>query len=644
METTRFSQFLLAALTLAASTLPAAAQEHKIGAYTSEASGFIAPSDAAFSSNGSFLVLEADRDCVSMLDINGEPGRRLGQSGDGPGEFHDPRALEFGPDGRLYVADTGNHRIQVFEGTSLTFLLSFGSFGRGLGDLASPAGLAVTETEVFVADSLNNRIAVFDLDGHATRTFGTRGSGPGEFSRPTDVAVDDEGNAYVTDGWNHRVQKFDAAGEHVKSWGDFGPHPGFFATPMGITYHDGELFVADRDNHRIQVFDTDGELLYAWGLHAIRPRESEGKLHYPIRVAISKGNGFCQGGGHAVVVESVEDRIQWFDYTQDGADPPVAGSLDRSVSVHYGGSVDSAGGWMTLVEPTRPAALIWDDATTIAELDPISVSRVSSWGRGFGQFRMPVDTAVDLERSLLYVADPGNLRVAAWKIERDEGPIKYQPDLLRLAFSIDLAKLSCAFEHPGPIEATALEIGHGGELEGSLLVADARTHSVIEIGTAEGTLSAWFQWPHPDQEPLLEATDLALSPGGDTLYVADRIAGHVRAFARTEGGQTFTFRGPEDDPLVRPAGICVDSDGFIYVTDEARHRIAKFAPTGERLATWGQQGLGALEFFKPRGIAVRADGHLLVLDHGNHRGQILSTDGEFLHVFGSQLFIEPAQR
>lgn len=638
METTRLAQFLLAALTLAAGAPSATAQEHKLGAYASEVPGFASPAAAAFVAGGTTLVLESNLDRVTAINSDGTTEALFGESGDGPGQFHDPRAMELGPDGRLYIADTGNHRIEVFEGPRFEFALAMGGFGRGLGDLASPLGLAVTETEIFVADSLNNRIAVFDLDGHATRTFGTRGSGPGEFSRPTDVAVDDEGNAYVTDGWNHRVQKFDAAGEHVQSWGDFGPHPGFFATPMGITHHDGELFVADRDNHRIQVFDTEGELLYAWGLHAIRPRESEGRLHYPIRVAISAD------GTKATVVEGVEDRVQLFVRTEDGAEPPVAGSLDRSVSVHYGGSVDSAGGWMTLVEPTRPAALIWDDATTIAELDPISVSRVSSWGRGFGQFRMPVDTAVDLEHSLLYVADPGNLRVAAWKIVRDEGPIKYQPDLLALAFSIDLAKLPCAFEHPGPIEATALEIGHGGELEGSLLVADARTRSVIEIGTADGTLSAWLQWPHPDEEPLLEATDLALSPDGSTLYVADRIDGCVRAFARTAGGQTLTFRGPEADPLVRPAGICVDSAGFVYVTDEALHRIAKFAPTGERLATWGQQGLGALEFFKPRGIAVRADGHLVILDHGNHRGQILSTDGEFLHVFGSQLFIEPAQR
>ena len=638
METTRAAKPLLTALALAAGAALAPAQEHKLGAYDSEVPGFASPADAVFVAGDTTLVLEADLDRVTAIQGDGTTAALFGGSGDGPGQFRDPRAMELGPDGRLYIADTGNHRIEVFEGPRFEFALSIGSFGRGLGDLASPLGLAVTETEIFVADSLNNRIAVFDLDGHATRAFGTRGSGPGELSRPTDVAVDAEGNAYVTDSWNHRVQKFDAAGEHVLSWGDFGPHPGFFATPMGITHHAGELFVADRDNHRIQVFDTAGELLYAWGLHAIRPRESEGKLHYPIRIAIAPD------GVRATVVEGVEDRVQSFAATVDGAEPPAAGSLDRSVSVHYGGSVDSAGGWMTLVEPTRPAALIWDDATTVAELEPISVSRVSSWGRGFGQFRMPVDTAIDVERSLLYVADPGNLRIAAWSIERDEGPIKYQPDLLRLAFSIDLAKLPCEFEHPGPIVATALELGHGGELEDSLLVADASTRSVIEIGSSEGVLAAWLQWPSADDTPLLEATDVALSPGGHTLYVADRVAGCVRAFPHTEGGQTFTFRGPEDDPLVRPAGLCVDGAGFIYVTDEALHRVAKFAPTGERLATWGRQGLGALEFFKPRGIAVRADGHLVVLDHGNHRAQILSTDGEFLHVFGSLLFIEPAQR
>lgn len=612
------------------------AQEVKLGAYVSETGGLAAPSDAAFDASGVLYVLEADFDRISTLSADGETAVVLGGSGDGPGQFRDPRALEFGPDGRLYVADTGNHRIQVFEGPRLEFVLSIGSIGTGLGDLKSPTGLAVSDTHIYVADSLNDRVEVFDRDGRSVRTLGLRGSGTGELSRPTDVAVDAEGNTYVTDAWNHRVQKFDADGEPVKAWGDFGPHPGFLATPMGITHAAGQLFVADRDNHRVQVFDTDGALLYSWGLHAIRPRESAGKLHYPNRVAVTPD------GSRAAVLEGFENRLQVFGPTEDGAEPPAAGSLDRSVAAHYGGAVDSAGGWMTLVEPTRPAALIWDDATRVAELEPISVSRVSAWGRGFGEFRMPVDAAVDVERSLLYVLDPGNLRLAAWRIERDEGDIKYQPDLLVLAFSLDLTVLPRAFDGSGPIEGTAIEVAPAGD--DAVLIADARSRSVLEISTVDGELGAQRRWPTPGERPLLEATDLALSADGSQLYVADRVAGEVRVFPRTGDGEATAFRGPDDDPLVRPAGLCVDGDGFVYVTDAARHRISKFDPAGERVAVWGTEGLGALEFFKPRGIALRSDGNLVVLDHGNHRGQILSRDGEFLHVFGSLLFIRPAQR
>ena len=83
----------------------------------------------------------------------------------------------------------------------------------------------------------------------------------GLFRQPTDVAWDSEGNIYITDGYiNSRVAKYDKNGDWVKSWGTKGTGPGQFNIPHAIVIdRNNNIFVADRTNRRIQVFDTDGK-------------------------------------------------------------------------------------------------------------------------------------------------------------------------------------------------------------------------------------------------------------------------------------------------------------------------------------------------------------------------------------------------
>src|SRR3984893_8750747 len=85
----------------------------------------------------------------------------------------------------------------------------------------------------------------------------------GLFRQPTDVAWDSDGNIYITDGYvNSRVAKYDKNGDWVKSWGEKGTEPGQFRLPHAIVIdHNNNLYVGDRTNRRIQVFDTDGKFL-----------------------------------------------------------------------------------------------------------------------------------------------------------------------------------------------------------------------------------------------------------------------------------------------------------------------------------------------------------------------------------------------
>jgi DNA-binding beta-propeller fold protein YncE len=86
------------------------------------------------------------------------------------------------------------------------------------------------------------------------------------FNRPTDVAWDAAGNIFVADGYNNsRVVKYDKNGRYIKSWGGRGTDPGQFRTVDAIALDaKGNVYAADRENKRIQVFDNDGKFLTQW--------------------------------------------------------------------------------------------------------------------------------------------------------------------------------------------------------------------------------------------------------------------------------------------------------------------------------------------------------------------------------------------
>lgn len=131
----------------------------------------------------------------------------FGRTGDRDGELNRPEGLDIGPDGRVYVADSGNHRIQVFSPEG-RWLLSYGRPGRGVGELSYPYDVRVDrEGRQYVCEFGGSRIQIFDRDHRPLEIIGGPGDGPGRFSNPWSVVLDSEGNLYVADAGNHRVQK-----------------------------------------------------------------------------------------------------------------------------------------------------------------------------------------------------------------------------------------------------------------------------------------------------------------------------------------------------------------------------------------------------------------------------------------------------
>ena len=99
------------------------------------------------------------------------------------------------------------------------------------------------------------------------KTWGTYGTGDGQFNHPGGIVVDASGNVYVADGWNKRIQKFTSDGIFLTKWGSNGSGDGQFTSPYGLAVDAaGNIFVADAStNERIQKFTSDGAFLAKWG-------------------------------------------------------------------------------------------------------------------------------------------------------------------------------------------------------------------------------------------------------------------------------------------------------------------------------------------------------------------------------------------
>ena len=211
----------------------------------------------------------------------------------------------------------------------------------------TPSGVAISRGEVVVTEWCGHCVSVFGLHGERLRSFGTRGSGQGQFDSPSGIAVDADGNIIVADYFNNRIQKFSTDGQFIAAVGTRGSSPLQFAGPMGVAvnkinnmvyvvdggnacirvlYSDlifcstfgkrgtgegqfrhpscvacdcsGTVYVADSYNHRIQVFTADGRFKRMFGGRG----EGRGELKYPDGVAVNNDILYVTDGNHRVSV------------------------------------------------------------------------------------------------------------------------------------------------------------------------------------------------------------------------------------------------------------------------------------------------------------------------------------------------------
>ncbi len=218
------------------------------------------------------------------------------------GLFSFPQDLALDSAGNVYVTDYGNRRIQKFDNDG-NFLQTWGTKGSGNGQFQVPAGIAIGNEFVYVVDNDLNRVQKFDTSGKYITQWGSKGTESGKFLLPQNIAVDPNGDVYVADTGNSRIQKFSADGKFLMSWGSSGLGNGQFLNPRGVAADpQGSIYVSDSGNYRIQKFTSDGVFLKSFD-------ESSGNsLRYPQGLDVdSSGNIYVADTGNNRIVKFSRD-------------------------------------------------------------------------------------------------------------------------------------------------------------------------------------------------------------------------------------------------------------------------------------------------------------------------------------------------
>ena len=262
--------------------------------------GFYTPHCMAADGNGLIYIADPSLGLVHKYNLASQEVSYIVQAG--ATYLRSPVGVVLDSDGNLYVTDSQLAKVFKFsqEGILVGELDGTGKFMR-------PAGIALTSKgDKVVADMQANKVFLFNKNGSFKGEL--PGSDfPGTFNMPTYVAVDSADTIYVTDSMNFTVRVFDAEGKYVRSIGQIGDAPGSFARPKGVAVDsDHNLYVLDAIFGNFQIFNSKGQLLLYVSQEGARP----GEMMLPSGIFIDRAD-------RIYVADTFNHRIQVFQYLKE---------------------------------------------------------------------------------------------------------------------------------------------------------------------------------------------------------------------------------------------------------------------------------------------------------------------------------------
>ena len=537
-----------------------------------------------------------------------------------------PAGMVLDADGNLYVAESGSHRVRRID--SAGFVSTIAGTGRrgftGDGGPATSASLDLPSSvaldaagNLYVADRGNHRVRRIDAAGVITTVAGTGepgysgDGGPATAARlnaPSEVALDAAGNLYVADTRNHRVRRVDPAGvittiagtgERGYS-GDSGPATAArLDSPWGLALDvAGNLYVADVDNNRVRRVDPAGIITTAAGTGALGYSGDDGPateawLHWPHWVALD-------AAGNLYVADTLNHRVRRID---------PAGVITTVAGTGVAGN-SGDGGPAAAAQLDTPLGVATDPQGNVYIADAGNdVVRVISGS----PYELPVRLGSSGESRWLSVSSRGEVILGGRAALAGARVAACNGDVYALHNAAD-----------GSVQARYVTERQAVGLQGLRPINLTRDESGSWRIGDEAVVSG--------QRHARDGREFVLDMDGGRW----RLASHT---LRTVAGHV----GVQDEvpatsaTLYAPSSVALDSQGNLYIADQANNRIRRidasgtittFAGTGE--SGYGGDGVPATEALlnSPSGVAVDGFGNVYVADTGNQRVRRIDVNGD----------------
>lgn len=567
--------------------------------------------------DGAYVVADTGNDRVERYSASGALLWSVGGFGmsANPLRFSDPRDIGIDSSGDVYVADTGNVRIVKLDGATGAFVSSFK--GPANDKIGSPIGVTVSafDDQVYVADAGKKKVRAFDQTGNQLFAFGeTAGC---LFSAIRDVDAGPSGMIFIANYLKNNILRMSPAGACLGSWGTKGTGNGQFKNPYGVrVITDPEagtsVFVADSNNNRVQQFTPTGGFLQAFGGTGTADDRFGGMR----RVAVGPPMVCPQGQCMRVAGSDLwgwklgvwtGNGVDGYVFTTTVPAPvvPPAGEPSRAfvdppteVFNEVRGVAFDASGELRVAD-TVNQRMAWLESDGSFSAGDWRTCGKRGWQAG--AFNWPRDVAVDHQSGQLWVADTKQSRLQV-----------IDADCTDSVFVGSSGSGAANFNWPFSIDIR--------QSDRIAFVADTKNHRIKAYDVATRTVIATFGSLGSGAGTFNQPVWVRVDQSGNRLFVADKnnhrivelsFNGISFSWIKTIGG-TGVFKKPE--------AVAADAS-FIYVVDTGNNRVqVLYRSDGATHST-------ITGFWTPQAVTVGPDDCIYVSDTHNDVVKVYDSGG-----------------